>query len=635
MPRGIVIGEGQIASDLAHLLGSEVCINCRVEHFSTTADVLSRFSDVPGSKSIDEQVVVVVAVISENMPDADSLLQPIVALDVFKHSRIMVMTTSLEVQGVSWLANEGRLDWMGYAHGLNQTTFIEDVHGQISRFEEHQIPGSAQRASSLFESPHSDSVIIEKVLDQIEMSLGKQPRIIFPPSTRLTIKDQWVDEVTLILDGRVALIHESPGGDIVMHEESTGRIIGLLAVSEGRKALLNAVTTTEVKAVRLTVEQLNKAIEARADIALLVATLFVRSLDRRLRRAEQLHIENAELSEQLATERSQLRTALSNLEDARTELVAQERMVSLGTLAAGVAHELNNPLAAINRITDYLRQDVTTLIEGSPGEAWASSVLAIMSDALDAAALSTREERHLRSELTKITGDAQIAQRLSLSGIRDTQLVRGLSKKDGLSLDEAEKAASIGTHFRSLSSASERITALVASLRSYARPDGGPSVPVDVRQSLDDAIRLLSHKLDAVDVVRDYSDVPQVAGLPGQLAQVWTNLITNAAEAIIGEATTANTTLGTITIRVHAAQPGLVQVEIKDDGEGIPEDVLPHVFEPRFTTKAGQVRFGLGIGLGVSRSIIGNHHGTMRIQSTKEGTSIVVDLPSWAEAEEK
>lgn len=498
---------------------------------------------------------------------------------------------------------------------------------------------SLPRVYSLFESPLSDDAIIEKLLLRIESILGAQPRETFSAGTRLTSSGQVVEDITLILSGRVALMHQTPSGnEIVMHEESTGRIIGLMAVSEGRRALLDAVTTTQVRAVQLTVEQLNSATQGNAEISQLVATLFIRSLDRRLRRAEELHIDNAELSKQLGVERKNLANALSNLEEARTELMAQERLASLGSLSAGVAHELNNPVAAIERVSEYLVHDVIALLETAPDKKWAKLAMSALTDGLESKALSSRHERAMRKEFTEVTGDESLAMRLALGGIRDTKLARKAAKGAGIEIDSVLQAASIGAGLRNLGSASERITDLVSSLRSYARPDGDKITEVSIHQSLEDSIRLLPHKLSAIRITRDYDDAPTVMGYHGQLAQVWTNLVTNAAEAITDATEDTETTkeyLGTITIRTRSPRSGWVRVQILDDGPGIPSDVLPRIFEPRFTTKSGQVRFGMGIGLSVSRTIIGRHYGTMRIDTGESGTTVTVDIPTEAPKEQQ
>ncbi len=646
----IVLGDGASTRPASKLLAQRLGHDCPVLGFTDTASALAHLDSIAPGPDGPPPVVIVLAGVGPGSPTADEMVRPLADLPQCEHTRFMVLTESLELSGVEWLTDNGHLDWVGYAPDLEPEVFLQDVDAQIHRFKEHQKPTSYFSVSSLFDNPHSDGFIVERVLEQIEQSLGPQPRIRLPRGTRLTTKGRWVEEVTIVIKGRVALLHETPLGDeIVMHEESTGRIIGLLAVSEGRRALLDAVTSTDVIGVRLTVEQLNAAITGHPDITLLVATLFIRSLDRRLRRAEALHIENAELSEQLEKEREQLATALFNLEEARTELTAQERLASLGALSAGVAHELNNPMAAIKRISEYLGDDVTTLLEGAPGKRWSTEALQALNDGMNAPALSTKAERQLRREFAEVVGDPQAASNLVIAGLRDPALVKRLNRRHGITLADAEKAASIGTQLRNLRSASTRITELVSSLRSYARPDTMTSADMNLHQNLDDALRLLTHKLDGVEVVREYQDLPEIEGHEGQLAQVWTNVVSNAAEAIVEAAqdsppppepervqtTTgsipvvqqASEPLGNIIIRTSSPKPGWVRVEIVDDGPGIPSHILPHVFEPRFTTKSGQVRFGMGIGLGVARSIVGKHHGTMRICTSDEGTTVVVDLP--------
>lgn len=646
LPLALVIGEGEYPTMLAELFQNNLGARCTVTRFATSAEAIDslgctkRDLGQEGASEVPLTVAIMAVVVGEGMPSADSLLEPIARCEEFRETRLVVLSTSLEITGVDWLIDSGRLDWVGYGRDLRADAFVESMNAQITLFHEHQKVSSIPEVSSLFDQPFSDRVIIEKVLRRIEHSLGEQPRIRIPEGVRLTTKGAWVEEVTIILEGSVALIHESAGGDIVMHEESTGRIIGLLAVSEGRRALLNAVTTSEVTGVRLTVEQLNSAIQDSPDITLLVATLFIRSLDRRLRRAEELHIQNAELSEQVETERVLLATALSNLEEARTELSAQERLASLGSLSAGIAHELNNPMAAIQRMSQYLGEDVASLLQSSPNAKWSKLALEAMRSGVEAPSLSTRAERELRAQLTEITGDRAVAQRLTLAGIRDPELARKLTKRSALSLEGAEQAASIGTQLRNLRSASARIVQLVSSLRSYARPDGDTAVGVDIHENLDDVIRLLSHKLTGIEVVRKYADLPLLECHPGQLAQVWTNLLTNAAEAIVDErekrvAEGAVPSGGRIQVRTSEPTEGWIRVKVIDDGPGIPEHILPHVFEPRFTTKSGQVRFGMGIGLGVARTIVGKHHGTMRIRTGGSGTTVVVDLPISAPKEEQ
>lgn len=643
LPLAVVVGDGEHPDRLATLFRDNLSSECLVVRYATAWEAANDLGCLPGTQTPPglPPIALVAIVVGDDTATADEMIEPLGGCLAFRDARLIVLCTSLAISGVDWLVDKGWLDWVGYVEDLHTGAFLESMRAQISLFHDHYHDRSVARMWSLFDQPYTDTEIIEKILGRIEETLGKQPRITVSKGVHLTTKGAWQEEVTLILKGSVALIHEMSTGDIVMHEESTGRIIGLLAVSEGRRALFNAVTTSEIVGVRLTVEQMNLAIEGNPEITLMVATLFIRSLERRLRRAEELHIENVELSEQLEMERASLATALKNLEEARTELSTQERLASLGALSAGVAHELNNPMAAIQRISEHLGEDVEQLLETAPNAKWSSVATGVLRGAIQSQSLSSRAERQLRREMVEATGDPVLAQRLVLAGIRDPEIARKLKKRSD-SLEGAEKAASIGTQLRNLRSASTRITELVSSLRSYARPDGDTVRDVDLHENLDDAIRLLSHKLADMEVKRSYEDLPRLECHPGQLAQVWTNLLTNAAEAADEEADRAEAEtgerpdpIGKITIRTSSPRAGWLRVEIVDDGPGIPQEILPRIFEPRFTTKSGQVRFGLGIGLGVARSIVGKHRGTMRICTDANGTTVVVDLPIEAPQEEQ
>ncbi len=635
LPLAVIVGNDEHAQRLKRLFDENLADECVAVRFVTAEEACQALR---GEESTPTPVAIFVIVVGEETSSADEITEPLMDSSDCEDTRIAVLSTTPELSGVSELVNKGRLDWVGYAHDLRTSPFVGSMRDQLLLFHEHKKGGAAPEISTLFDEPLSDTEIIHSILHRIELALGEQPRLTLPEGTFVTREGEWMEEVTIVLDGSVALIHDAPSGDIVMHEESTGRVIGLLAVSEGHRALFDAITTSEVHCVRMTVEQINYATQGHPDITLLVATLFIRSLERRLRRAEQLHISNVELSEQLELERTHLAAALVNLEEARTELSTQERLASLGSLSAGVAHELNNPMAAIQRISEYLGEDVSELLETSPDKRWAQQAITALQSGASAPSLSSRDERKLRRELAEVTGDPAVAQRLALAGIRDPKFARQLTKRSGISLENALQAASIGTQLRNLRSASNRITELVSSLRSYARPDGDTLVDVNIHDNLDDAIRLLSHKLTNIDIAREFGDIATVEGHPAQLAQVWTNVLTNAAEAITeaaGDPPNGKEPIGRVNIVTSRPRPGWVRISIEDDGPGIPADVLPQVFEPRFTTKSGQVRFGLGVGLGVSRTIVGNHQGTMRICTDDQGTTVAVDLPEHAQKEEQ
>jgi signal transduction histidine kinase len=167
--------------------------------------------------------------------------------------------------------------------------------------------------------------------------------------------------------------------------------------------------------------------------------------------------------------------------------------------------------------------------------------------------------------------------------------------------------------------ATQRVSSLVAAVRSYSQLDRASVQRTDLTEGLDSTLTVLAHKLHDVTVVRDYGpDVPQIEAIPGELNQVWTNLIDNAIDAMDGS--------GTLRVATCLTEDG-VAVEIADSGPGIPADVLPHVFEPFFTTK--DVGRGTGLGLDISwRIVVDRHHGDITVDRVADETVFRVRLPA-------
>lgn len=590
-------------------------------------------SSKPNSASLDIAVVVVLVRRGES---ADELVKELKT--DYPCTRLIILTQEREIDTVAWLADSNSLDYLCYLPELNTDTFLFGVEKELQHY--HQLRFSDQQedlqqaARFTFDLRASNEEIIAHIVEVIDEKMGYQPRIRIPAGTRLTVEGRPVEEVTICLSGKVALHRVSEYGNVVMHHASTGRIIGMLALTRSRLAFFTSIATTEVVGIHLSFEQLNYAIREYQEIAPYVAALFIRTLDDRLRRSEDIQIEKVELAQQLDTEREKLAKALSNLQEAREQLVRQASFASLGELAAGVAHELNNPMAAVQRISQHLSDEVHQLIASSDNRKWIARTTKALDAALSAHAVSTREARAIRSELTAITGDTKIAQRLVLAGIHDRDFAREIAKSRSTNFATIELAASIGTGLRNLQTASQRITDLVASLRAYARPDGDPVTDVDLHQTIDDTLLLLSHRLSSVNIVRDYGDIPHISCNPGAISQVWTNLIANAAEAMQDLDGTHDPAkqIGTIIIRTDWLPPqgeseALVRVRIIDDGPGIAPEVQAKIFEPRFTTKGGQVRFGMGIGLGVCMRIVQEHQGTIDFTSSPAGTTFSVVMP--------
>ena len=619
--RGLVIGRAAAAADAARLLDRAL-----PAHDVRLCSDFEAAREVVGEFARDDHLVFVLALFPSPDGDPDTALFPL--LERFPNTRVIVSTRDSSLDGVAGLTDAGRIDLIVHEPNLASARFAADMADQVRRYEERtgidDHSDDENRETFIFSTPSTDDEIMAMITSGIDDCLGYQPRVTVPAGVRLTTEGTEVEDAMLCLSGQVSLERESHAGDVLMHHASTGRIIGLLSLTDRRRAFFTSRTTTDVTGIRLTFEQLNHVIRTRPETALLLAVLLIRSLDRRLRRAEDIQIEKVELTARLHEEQSELRRTYRKLEAARAELMSQARFATLGELASGVAHELNNPIAAIMRSTDHILDDITRLLDmkGAGGDSIAGPALHA---ALEARPLSTQEARAERRSLTELTGDRELASRLVLAGMT-ADLLTGIlpsrvsARKRAELIEQAERSSSIGTGLRNLRSASTRINSLVDSLRSYARPDGDQLADVRVEDTLEDTIRLLSHRLRGIEIVRDYADIPPVTGHPAQLSQVWTNLIANAADAMQDQPER-------IVEVATSTRPGWVRVAIADSGPGIPDSTLEHIFEPRFTTKSGRVHYGMGLGLPISRTIVERHGGTITLDSHPGGTVATVDLP--------
>ncbi len=458
--------------------------------------------------------------------------------------------------------------------------------------------------------------VTSRLLEAIERVLGPRPRLRLPVGVRLTHQDVGVDAVLVVLQGRVALSRTTEVGEVLLHHDSTGPVIGLLALAQQRRAFFTARTTTETEVVHLSLEQLDRAVSTEPAVGDALTAVAIRALAERLRRSEQLQVERIRLNRDLEDERQRLATALHQLEQARLELVEQARFATLGELAAGIAHELNNPIAALRRAASYVGDDLSTILTSHPqGEL----VTRAMAAARDRAPSSTADDRAKRRALIDALGDRALATRMAAAGIDDPAEAAALAAQDESTLVLVEAAAGIGASVHNLDVASARIGELVASLKAYARPDLRPTEGVDVHQGIEDTIRLTAHRLRGIELVRRFGKLTPVRARAGQLDQLWTNLLVNAAEELDGS--------GRIEVVTDQLDEDHVRVRIIDDGPGIDPEVLPRVFEPRFTTKHGTVRYGLGLGLAITRRIVEQHGGTIELQSEPGRTVASVVLP--------
>ncbi len=407
------------------------------------------------------------------------------------------------------------------------------------------------------------------------------------------------DRAFIVVSGRLEILKTTDRREILIAVRGEDEVIGEMALlhEEPRAATVRARTDVELVAIP------KAALDDLLDTSAKAARAVFQPLLRRVR-------------------------------ETNDQLRHQERMVQLGVMTAGVAHELNNPAAAVRRASEQLSDEVLELVAlaGEGGAYRSAYELLEEVEKRPRAERSTVQTSDDESALEDWLDDHdideawQIAPALVTAGVTVDDLGR---LGDGDELSQAVRflasAATVRRSAAQMAEGSRRLSEIVGALRSYTYLDRAPVQEVDLVAGLEDTLTLMAHATNGIRIVREYADdLPSIVGLGAELNQVWTNLVHNAADAL------AETEDPTITLRVFAEDDSVV-VEVEDNGPGIPPDIQNRVFDAFFTTKPPGK--GTGLGLQVSyRIVVLEHSGDLTVSSEPGRTIFRATLPQQSAA---
>nr|WP_256534112.1 ATP-binding protein [Lewinella sp. JB7] len=443
--------------------------------------------------------------------------------------------------------------------------------------------------------------------EALQWLIDRSTYVMYPKDEKMFRAGDAVDHMQVMLRGEYVIRRESEGRQRELGIWKAPYVMGVLPFSRMTEVMADGICTADVYALELHrdcfVEMVNTSYP--------LTQALVSVMTNRVRDFQQMRL-------------------------------MDEKLMALGKMSAGLAHELNNPASAMVRSSQELHKHlvqtperfkrvITLRIEPESVDRVSEILFAKMDGDREGAALGLMEREERSDELTDWLEDR---------GVGELERIVDTLTDWGFTTDELERVAdtlpdgalepilewmetNLTTHslVSEIQTASNRIAELIRSIKTYSHMDQEPSLePVDVHEGIRSTVTMLNHqcKKKNVSIIQELDqDVPKIKAMGGELNQVWTNLISNAVDALPERG-------GQLIIRSFRERD-CVCVEVEDNGPGIPEKIRGRVFEPFFTTKA--IGEGTGMGLDIVRRVVEHHHGSVDVQSEPGRTVFRVCFP--------
>ncbi|WP_332403292.1 ATP-binding protein [Vibrio metschnikovii] len=557
-----------------------------------------------------------------------------------KHARKILISSGQDIQAILNAVNEGRLDYC-LTKPLQDNVLCKTVLQELTTYVLDNDKDNILTYSTLLDQTRilrahidqkmriyregfisdyhrmSDQQLAEQVIGALyEFFDGNDETRAcrtYSAEHLLTVEGEDNHFLWFITSGEVALYKRDELGqqrEVVRHNK--GNIVGGMSFVTGEPSFSTALTLTRTDVIKLDRDIFAKVMHSDTSLLPLFTNLLLRHFNRRLQRSI-----NTKL---------QLQKTLDSLESAHKQLMESEKMAMLGQLVAGVAHELNNPVAAILRGSDTLRTHIAHLVGHAPPHSLEHTGAQLLAQALQSKPMSTAEERAKAKQIAEQIHHPLLAKKIVKLGLENDQHLLNLAKfqpQQALrDIEQLEVYFLAGSNLRSIQVCAQRIADMVKSLKGYARADDETFHTVDIHEGLEDTLVIFENRLKRHRVEKHYAKLPAISCLPIALQQVWTNLISNSVEAFPEH--------GVLIITSELRQQGnhaYAVISFTDNGCGIPKERQDEIFTLNYTTKR-EGDFGLGIGLSVCQQIVRQHQGWINVDSeVGQYTTMQVWLP--------